>query len=164
MINKAEINLNLEKISEYKKIYYKKLNLKSIRLKKGTINFFEDKKYITNITDIKFNHILSKNSSKTILKGKFLNDKIYFKLKNKKNDKKISANIILKLIDAKLLTKISIFNLPSKTDSISGNILLKKDKNRLSSTFIYKDKQLVFLNPQVSRVNMMGQDTFQVIG
>ena len=27
-----------------------------------------------------------------------------------------------------------------------------------------KDKQLVFLNPQVSRVNMMGQNTFQVIG
>ena len=27
-----------------------------------------------------------------------------------------------------------------------------------------KDKQLVFLQPQVSRVNMMGQDTFQIIG
>ena len=27
-----------------------------------------------------------------------------------------------------------------------------------------KDKQLVFSHPQVSRVNMMGQDTFQIIG
>ena len=27
-----------------------------------------------------------------------------------------------------------------------------------------KDKQLIFLQPQVSRVNMMGQDTFQIIG
>jgi nascent polypeptide-associated complex subunit alpha len=27
-----------------------------------------------------------------------------------------------------------------------------------------KDKQLVFSHPKVSRVNMMGQDTFQVIG
>ena len=27
-----------------------------------------------------------------------------------------------------------------------------------------KDKQLVFSCPQVSRVNMMGQDTFQIIG
>jgi nascent polypeptide-associated complex subunit alpha len=27
-----------------------------------------------------------------------------------------------------------------------------------------KDKQLVFLQPQVSKVNMMGQDTFQIVG
>ena len=27
-----------------------------------------------------------------------------------------------------------------------------------------KDKQLVFSQPQVSRVNMMGQNTFQIIG
>lgn len=27
-----------------------------------------------------------------------------------------------------------------------------------------KDKQLIFSHPQVSRVNMMGQDTFQIIG
>ena len=27
-----------------------------------------------------------------------------------------------------------------------------------------KDKQFVFSRPQVSRVNMMGQDTFQIIG
>ena len=27
-----------------------------------------------------------------------------------------------------------------------------------------KDKQLVFSQPQVSKVNMMGQDTFQIIG
>ena len=27
-----------------------------------------------------------------------------------------------------------------------------------------KDKQLIFSQPQVSRVNMMGQDTFQIIG
>ena len=27
-----------------------------------------------------------------------------------------------------------------------------------------KDKQFIFSQPQVSRVNMMGQDTFQVIG
>ena len=27
-----------------------------------------------------------------------------------------------------------------------------------------KDKQLIFSQPQVSKVNMMGQDTFQIIG
>lgn len=26
------------------------------------------------------------------------------------------------------------------------------------------DKRIVFLNPKVSRVNMMGQDTFQIVG
>ena len=143
-LKKAEINLNLEKFEDYKNFYYKKINFKPINLSRGKINFFDNKKYITNITNIKFKHRISKKVDTSILKGLFLNDKIYIKLQNKKDRKKISNIITLKALNSKLYAKINIFNQASKKDLISGNILLKNDKNRLTAFFDYGDDKIVF--------------------
>ncbi len=156
VLSKAEVNLDFKELDQYQKIYSKKFNLKPVSVKSGKINFFDNKKYIADITDIKFNHKPTQSSTNSILKGKFLNDKMYLKVKHKKNDKKDPLSIVFKLLNTKLLTKIDIFNLPSKTDPISGNIVLKKDKSRLTGNFDYKDAQLVFKNANLANFFLDG--------
>ena len=146
----AEINLDLKKFNKYKKFYNEKFNFKPIILKKGTINFYEDKQYITNLKNIKFQHSSNKKMNKSVLKGKFLNDKISIKLQDNKNDKKISKILFLKLTDSKLLTKINVFNKSLKTNSVVGNILFKQNKSRLTAIFNYKDYKVNFNKANLS--------------
>ena len=78
----------------------------------------------------------------SILKGKFLNDSIYISLNSEKIDDKSSTDIILKMSDLNLLTKANFFNSEKNKDEINGNILIKKDKNRFTGVFSYKDNEI----------------------
>ena len=77
-----------------------------------------------------------------ILKGKFLNDDIYISLNSKKVDSKEFTDIILKMSDLNLLAKANFFNPKGNEDITSGNILIKKDKNKLTAIFDYENNGL----------------------
>ena len=141
-LRNAKINVDLHELKEYKNFFKKNFSSKPVNLKKGEINFFDDEKDIATIRDINFKYKTSKNTYEVILKGNFLDDDIYINLKNKKKENDSSTVIILKLLDTN--TKVNIFNLDSDKNIISGNVSLKKGKNRLTSIFDYKDDQIVF--------------------
>ena len=57
---------------------------------------------------------------------------------------KKSKIFILKFFDLNLFVKATIFNSESNQNTISGNLFFKKDKNRLTAIFDYKDDQIIF--------------------
>ena len=143
-LKNAEINFDFEKLNEYKNFSKKEINLKLLNLRKGKINFFEGKKYIATIKDVNFKYNSNKNINEGILKGEFLGDKIRVNLQNKKSAENPSKIFILKFFDLNLFVKATIFNSESNQNTISGNLFFKKDKNRLTAVFDYKDDQIIF--------------------
>jgi len=144
-IYNVEVNLNTKKLKNYKKFYSKKFNFKPIKVKGGIINFYEDAKYITNISNIKFKHKPGREKNKIVLNGDFLDDKLEIEvLNNKSSEEKDLAILSLKLANQKLFTKVNIFNKTKETDSIKGSVLFKRNKARLKAFFDYKGNQIIF--------------------
>ena len=140
ILRDAKFNYDLEKINKYKKYFSQDINSIDINLYKGSIEFFDEKKYITTLKDINFKYNFSKKTEELTLNGIFLNDDIYINLKNKKD---LSKKLILKLKNYNLLTKIDFFNSKSKKDIINGNILFKKGKTKFTGIFALKDEQII---------------------
>ena len=139
----VEINFNLKRLKEYSNFFTKKFNSKPINLTKGKINFFEDQKNIATIENINFKYKSTKNIDLAVLKGRFLGDRVYISLENKKNNNKQSKILIFKLLDSKLLTKVNISNSSLTKEIVDANILFKKGKNRLTAICDYKDGQII---------------------
>ena len=102
-INNFEANINLKNLKKYKNIFTKKINFIPVDFKKGKIIFFDEKNYVATISARNLNLILEKDSKEAVLKGKFLNDNIYFSLNSKKVDNKPSTDVILKMSNSNLL-------------------------------------------------------------
>ena len=143
-LKNGEINFDLEKFNEYKNFSKKKIDSKLLKLTKGEIKIFEGKKYIAAIKDVNFKYDFSKNINTAILKGEFLGDKIRINLENKKIDNNRSKIFTLKFFDSNLFVKVTIFDSESDQNTVTGNLLFKKDKNRLTAIFDYKDDQVIF--------------------
>ena len=155
MLQNAEMNLDLHNLEKYKNFFKKKFNSRPINLKKGEIKFFDDTENIATIRNVNFKYKTNKNTTDAILKGDFLNDAIYINLKSKKNDKNPSAILILKLLDSK--TKVNMSNLNLYKNTISGNISFKKGKNKITSTFDYKDNHIIFTQANLRNVFLDGK-------
>ena len=143
-LKNAEIHFDTEKFDEYKNFFKRKINLKILNLKEGKIKFFEGKKYITTIKNVNFKYNSNKNINEAILKGEFLGDKIRINLQDRKIDNSPAKIFILKFFDLNLFAKVTIFNSESDQNMVNGNLLFKKDKNRLTAIFDYKDDKIIF--------------------
>ena len=142
-LNNFKINLNSQNFKEYKKIFSKKNNLIPITFKKGKIIFFDGKNYVATINNANLYLKFINNSIDAVLKGKFLNDDIYFNLNSAVVDSKLLTDIILKMSDMNFLTKVNFTNSEKDKDTQTGNLLIKKGKNRVTAVFNYKDNELV---------------------
>ena len=135
------INFDLKSIKKYKNIFIKKTNSIPIVFTKGQIKSTDGKNYVATIHDAVLNLIFKQDTNVAILKGKFLNDDIYISLNSKKVDSKEFTDIILKMSDLNLLAKANFFNPKGNEDITSGNILIKKGKNRLTAIFDYENNE-----------------------
>ena len=162
-LKNAEINFDLKRFNEYKNFSTKKINLKILNLKKTKIKFFEGKKYIATIKNVNFKYNSNKNINEAILKGEFLGDKIRINLQNKKIDNNPLKILILKFSDLNLFVKVTIFNSKSDQNMISGNLLFKKDKNRLTSIFDYKDDKIIFKKGNLRNSFLDGEFNGEII-
>ena len=68
-LQKAQINLDYEKLKNYKN-HFKGISSKDISLKKGNINFFDSKKLITTLENVNFKYNNKSKIDKFILEGK----------------------------------------------------------------------------------------------
>ena len=156
-LQKAQINLNYEKLSEYKKYFTKDIISKDISLKKGNIDFFDGKKHITTLKKINFKYNNNRKSDQFVLEGEFLGDSLYINLKNEKEKKNPTQNLTLKLNDLNLLVKMSFAVSNAKKNTVTGNALIKKDKNRITTTFDFKDDQITILNANLKNIFLDGE-------
>ena len=141
-LNTFKTNLDLKNFKKYKNILRKKINLVPTTFKKGQIIFNEGNNYVASITDANIKAKFIQGYIEAELKGKFLNDDIYINLNNKNVDDKVFTDLILKMSNLNLLTKANFFNSAKEENTTSGNFLIKKDKNKITGIFDYKDNEL----------------------
>ena len=156
-LNNFEANINLKNLKKYKNIFTKKINFIPVDFKKGKIIFFDEKNYVATISARNLNLILEKDSKEVVLKGKFLNDNIYFSLNSKKVDNKPSTDVILKMSDSNLLIKANFFNSEKDKNTTNGNILIKKDRHKLTSIFNYKDDEITIHKSNLKNIFLDGK-------
>ena len=142
-LNNFKINFNLKKIKRYKNFFTKEINIIPINFKKGEIILFDDENYIATINEARIDLKFLKDSINGTLKGKFLNDNIYVDLIRKKIDEKISTDLILKMSNTNFLAKAHFDNSTKEKRSTTGNFLVKKDKNKMTAIFDYKNNELL---------------------
>ena len=142
-INNFEINFNLKNLKKYNNIFKQKINFIPIVFKKGQIILLDRKNYVATINNANFNLKPFKDFNEIILKGKFLDDIVYINLNNKKVNNKKSTNIIFKMSDLNLLSKISLANSEKDKNIINGNISIKRNKNKFNAIFDYKDNEII---------------------
>ena len=142
-LNNFEINFNLKNLKKYRNIFDKEINFIPVTFKKGKAEFFDKKNYVATINDVELYLIIQKDSKEAELRGKFLNDNIYINFSEKKINNKPSTDIILKMSNLNLLTKVNFFKSTKNEESeVNGNILIKKNKNVITTIFDYNGKEL----------------------
>ena len=142
-LNNFEININLRNLKKYKNIFIKKIDLTPIFFNEGKIIFFDGKEYVATINDANLNLEFVKHSIEGTLKGKFLGDNIHINLNRTKTDnKELATEVMLKMSETNLLAKAKLFNFEKKNNTTSGNILIKKDKNKITAIFDYKNNEI----------------------
>jgi len=77
-------------------------------------------------------------------------------LKNKIDNNNLSTDIIFKMSNLNLLTKANLYNSEDEKNKISGNILIKKNKHRLTGIFDYKDNEINIKKSNLSNIFLNG--------
>jgi len=132
----------MQKISDYKNFLKKKFIYRPITSQKGEINFFDNEKQLATINNTTIELRSNNNKNNVTIKGDFLNDEIYINFT--KNKKENEENFIIKFLESKSLAEIKILNSESNKNKLNGNILFKKNKNRIRSNFTYENNAVIF--------------------
>ncbi len=140
--NNFEINVDLNNYKVYENIYNNKKNYPLIKFNSGKVIFFDKENYVSTIQDANINIISNKGLKDVELKGEFLSDSIFVSLTKKEKDSKPSTDIILKVSNLDLLIKTNFFNNQKNKEIQNGNILIKKDKQRFTGVYSYKNGKI----------------------
>ena len=141
-LNNFETHIDVKNFKKYKNIFYKNNKFIPIVFYNGKILFYEDNNYVASITSANIKTFFEKDSTTAELKGKFLNDSIYINLNTKNVDNLSSTDLILKMSNANFLSKINFSNSTKDNKINNGNFLIKKDKNKITGIFNYKNNEL----------------------
>ena len=140
-LQKYEIDIELNNLKKYEDFFTKKINLKKINLNNGTINFIDNKKLITKISNTNFKYKKNSKNYKIFLKGNFIGDEVNFTFENNDNSKP-SKVMRFKLINMGLSSKVEINNGNFKSGIYDNNFFFKKGKERLNAIFDYKKSEI----------------------
>ena len=136
-----ELNTNATDIKDNKIFLIEKLNFVPIKLSTGLINIFEGKNNVAIIYEANINLLTNKEEKAINLKGKFLNDNLYFKTTSKADKKIILSNFSLKMSNLEFLAKGDFSYNKIKKNIDKGNLTIKKNKNKFSAIFNYNDQK-----------------------
>jgi len=156
-LKKFDINFYLNNIKKYKNIFKENISFIPIYFKDGRILFFDKKDHIASINESNFNLVFTQDEIKIKLKGKFLNDNIYLNINTKKEEKINSSDIILKISKLNLLTKANVNTSKDRPDAFNGNILIKKDKNKITAVIEYMDNEIKIIKSNLSNAYLEGK-------
>jgi len=143
-LSNFELYFNFENWKEYQDVFFKKSDILPITFLNGKIIFVNGKQYVATINDANFDIKIETDIKEFELKGKFLEDSIYISSKDNNNDGKKSTELIVKMTNLNLLSKVNFFHLmKDKKKYISGTILIKKGKNKITAIFDYMNNELI---------------------
>jgi len=142
-LNNFEVNLNLMSWKKYKSIFRNKINLIPVTFVKGKVLLFDKNDYVATISDSKIKLKFIPDSINLKLWGKILNDKIHINLNSEKTGNSTSSEFVLKISNLNLLTKASFINSEKDKNVVSGNVLIKQDKNKITAIIDYKDNKII---------------------
>ena len=137
------INFNLKNFKNYKNIFTKKDNFMPVVFSNGKIIFFEGTDFVGTIDKANLNFIIKNTFKEVKLKGIFLNDNIYINLTNRKKENEPVTDLIVKMSKLNLLIKSNSRNSKNDKSLLTSNVLVKKDKHRLTAIVDYKDNEIV---------------------
>jgi len=155
--NNFELNLNLKNLNKYSFIFNQKISLIPLLFRNGKITLLDENNYVSTIDSAYLNIKNKKETSNLIIKGNFLNVKIYISLEKEKIDKKILSKISLKMPTLKLLTEINFFNLEKNKSIEDGKILIRKGKNKITAIFDFKDNEIKINNSNIRNAFLDGK-------
>lgn len=161
-LQNPKINLDFKILSKYKKQFLKNISLKKINVKNGNIEIFDGDKYVANLKNVKFKYKYNKKINKFYLNADFLGDKILIKLRSLKDKKNSYKDLVIKLNNYNFLSKVEFLNQDTNTDVLTGKVLIKKDKNRISGVFDFKDKEIVVKNTNLRNSFVDGKISGQI--
>ena len=147
ILSDFETIINLKKLKNYYAIFKNRISPIPISFTKGKILLYEEKNYVATISDVNLIAKFLKSYSEAKLKGKFLNHDLVINFSNKTTDSKPMINLDFNMKDLNFYTKVSFFNLNKNINN--GKFLIKKDKNRISGIFDYKDDQITILKSNI---------------
>jgi len=156
-LKKLTVNFNLNNLTKYKKFFKNQKNFIPLNFTKGKIKFLDDITQVATITNANMNLIFNESSARAVLKGKFLEDNIYISYDNNIQKDIPSSDIVLKMSNLNLLTKINLFNSNKEKNSINGKILVKKNKNKLTAIFDYKNNEIIIKKSNLRNVFLDGK-------
>ena len=155
--NNFETNLDIKNLKKYKKIFNKNISFIPIYFKKGKIVFFDKKNYIAAINNTSINTKFKKDSIQAELNGNFLNETININFETKSIDNSVTNEIVLKMPSLNFLIKSNFFDSKGNKDTTSGNFLIKKDKNKITGLFDYKNSKLTINKSNIRNTFMDGK-------
>jgi len=155
VISDYEGNINLGKLHNYNVLFKEKISTNPIFFKKGKIVINDEKNYVATISDANLIINFLKNSSEANLEGKFLNNNIVINFSNEIVDNKPETNIKIKMKEANFLTKLNFSD--SYKDIKNGKFIIKKDKNKISGIFDYKDSQITIIKSNTNNTFIDGK-------
>jgi hypothetical protein len=136
-----QIKFDFKNLKNYKNIYLNDYKFLPIIIGNGKITLFNKTKYVGTINDVNSKLFLNSDIRNISIKGNFLENNLSLKLNNKKIKEIPTTNIILKIPDLNLLSKIKLNHNKNKS-VIGGNIFLKKNKQKFTGVFRHKDDKI----------------------
>jgi len=158
-LKNGEINFDLKNLKIYQNILQTKFNVKNINLKKVSIKFFDDEKYITAIDNAAIKYKSNNKTDKININGDFLGDLIVINLKNKRKKEKETTILKIKLINSKFSSQLVIEDKNKENDIATGNFSIKKDKNKMMGIFNYQNDQITIKKGNLKNVFLEGKFT-----
>ena len=141
-LSKFKTNLNINSLKNYENIFNKKNIIIPLFLSKGEVIFNENDKEVAVIENANIETKFIKGFAEIEIKGKFLQDDVYINFNSSSLEQKVTSNLILKMSDFNFLTKANFIYSEKDKNTLSGNFLIKQNKNKIAGLFDYKDKKI----------------------
>lgn len=134
-IKNLNIDLDTNQLSSYSD-YINKFRSKPLSIDKGRINFYDKKKYISSLENIRFKYISNNTQQNAFLFGSFLNEAVSIKFKKniKKSEKPDQVEIKFKNIGLKAFIRF-FANKKIK----EGNFQLSFLDNKIFAKYLYEN-------------------------
>ena len=162
-LSNYDINFYLNNIKKYANIFKANTDYIPISFKDGKIIFLDKKDYVASVNKSNFDLVYKKNTIKIKIKGKFLDDNAYINLDTKKEANKIFSDIIIKISKLNLLAKANISNSKDNSEELNGNVLIRKDKNKITSIFEYKNSEINITKANLSNAFFQGESDGKIV-
>jgi len=161
IISDFESNINLKKLEEYNFIFKTGISPVPVFFKNGQIVLYDNKNYIAAISQVDCFIKKLENSSKLKLEGKFLNDDIAINFSNEFDDDKPITKIDLRMKNLNFYAKANFFDLKKIINN--GKFLIKKDRNKISGIFNYKENKITIVKSNIRNSIIDGKITGDIV-